>query len=137
MVHRHMSRRSRQSKLRSRRSRQSKLRSRHTIRRGGRNCSGINKADFRSQMHAHIEIIKGIMADYDNDPHSVFTEQVRQLTNEHCEEFLKELDIVIRDVFPTNKENPLYRKENEKLIPFRIAMERRAPSLIEENLRIT
>jgi hypothetical protein len=127
MVHRRMSRRSRRSKLR---------RSRRTIRRGGRNCTGINKADFQSQMHAHMEIIKGIMADYDMDQHSIFTEQVQQLTNEHCEKFLKDLDIVIRDVFPTDKNNPLYREENEKLIKFRTALQRRSPSLIKENLSV-
>jgi hypothetical protein len=126
MVHRRMSRRSRRSKLRSR-----------TIRRGGKNCNGINKADFQSRMHAHIEIIKDIMSDYDKDPYSVFTEQVYHLTNEHCEDFLKELDIVIRDVFPIDTKNPLYNKNNEKLIRFRIAMQRRAPSLIKENLSIT
>lgn len=121
-----MKRRTRRSKLRGVR------RLRRTLRRGGVDCRGINKAGLQSRMAKHEEIIKDMMAVYDENPTSVFTQEVDNLMQEHCDEFLEELRIAARDLYPLDKKNPLYKPENEKLLHFRIALIRRFKT--KENL---
>jgi len=120
MVHRRMSRRSRRSKLRSRR----------TIRRGGKNCTGINKStNFSLRMKEHIAIIAEMSRIYQRDPHHVFTLQVKQLKEKYCEEFLKELILVIDDVYGKYKDT--------RLKSFYQALLRRENALIAQNLNNT
>lgn len=121
-----MKRRTRRSKLRGARRR------RRTLRRGGRNCTKNEQPGFQLRMHQHLQIIKDMMAVYDENPTSVFTQEVDNLMKEHCDEFLEELRIAARDLFPLDKKNPLYKPENEKLLHFRIALIRRFKT--KENL---
>lgn len=114
----------------SRRSRRSKLRSRRTIRRGGKNCNGINKSNnFSLRMKEHIAIIAKMSRIYQSDPHHVFTLEVKELKEKYCEEFLKELILVIDGVYGKYKET--------RLKSFYQALLRRENALIKQNLNNT
>ena len=117
MTYRRMTCRFRRSKLR---------RSHRTIRRGGKNCNGINRANFQTQMKEHIAIIGRMSRIYQSDPHHVFTREVKELKEKYCEPFLKDLVQVIDDVYGKYK--------NTRLKSFYQALLRRENALIEQNL---
>lgn len=112
----------------TRRSRRSKLRRSHrTIRRGGKNCNGINKStNFSLRMKEHIAIIAKMSRIYQSDPHHVFTLEVKELKEKYCEEFLKELILVIDGVYEKYKDT--------RLKSFYQALLRRDNALIAQNL---
>ena len=118
-----MKRRTRRSKLRGVRRR------RRTLRRGGRTCANHEIPGFQLRMHQHLQIIEDMIKIYESDPSHVFTVEVKDLVEKHCEKFLEELVVVINSLH-TDK----YGRVDKNLYQFHQALLRRYPALIEQNL---
>ena len=72
-----------------------KRRTRRSKLRGGRHCTKneIKKMPgFQLRMHQHLQIIKDMMAVYDENPTSVFTQEVHNLMQEHCDDFFRRIE---------------------------------------------
>ena len=96
-----MKHRTRRSKLRRMRQR------RHTLRRGGRNCSGMNMAHYDTRKGEYVRIIADLARRYGKYPDHDYSIDVGILQNEHCENFLDDFAIFIDNTYDDYEETGL------------------------------
>lgn len=84
-----MKHRTRRSKLRRMRQR------RYTLRRGGRNCSGMNRANYDTRKGEYVRIIADLARQYGKHPDHDYSIDVEILQNKHCESFLDDFAVFI------------------------------------------